>query len=398
METPRIIWRSSTRAPRSVETQELRFHHSHDSSGCTLWEEGRRPEFSEVYAFITQELPEYGVVGAVNGLETKCSWGWQSKPSQCADGAEMVVNANDVAERERCVPSLVSHRDASAPSYMAASIPRSGSSHQPEYPVRRTFSGVNEDVWNEFLQYFENIAELNSWDPEKSRRTWQNDELKEVKDAAEYVNPDEETYASAFTKCPFSQSSEQGFSAALDEAHEMEMNLITKKENVLNTFIQSSLAALTYYLPYRAETLHNLKTNLFLENDMPHHTKHTTPYVEFKESNIQEYFCHLRQSFLFSTGDRQILHHIFTDNDAIAEQTDSLMKYIQFGQEDLANYSRLEKNRSCKELEETGKDWLRFSLDREGGMKQRRERKNNINNNDSVEIQIEEDNTRGDDQ
>lgn len=39
-----------------------------------------------------------------------------------------------------------------------------------EYPVRRTFSGTNNDVWNEFYQYFENICELNSWGPEKSRR------------------------------------------------------------------------------------------------------------------------------------------------------------------------------------------------------------------------------------
>jgi hypothetical protein len=39
-----------------------------------------------------------------------------------------------------------------------------------EYPVRRTFSGVPNDVWDEFLQYFENIAELNLWRPEKSRR------------------------------------------------------------------------------------------------------------------------------------------------------------------------------------------------------------------------------------
>lgn len=116
----------------------------------------------------------------------------------------------------------------------------------------------------------------------------------------------------------------------------MEINLKTK--NALNSFSQSSLAALTYYLPYRAETLHNLKTKLLLENDMPHHTQHTTPYVELEERNIQEYFCHLQQSSLFSTGDRLILHHIFTDTDATAEQTDSLMRYRQFGQEDLANY------------------------------------------------------------
>ncbi|CAG2223484.1 unnamed protein product [Mytilus edulis] len=39
-----------------------------------------------------------------------------------------------------------------------------------EYPVRRTFSGVSNDVWNEFIQYFENISELNVWNNEKSRR------------------------------------------------------------------------------------------------------------------------------------------------------------------------------------------------------------------------------------
>jgi hypothetical protein len=39
-----------------------------------------------------------------------------------------------------------------------------------EYPVRRTFSGGNNDVWNEFVQYFENLAELNAWHNEKSRR------------------------------------------------------------------------------------------------------------------------------------------------------------------------------------------------------------------------------------
>ncbi|CAC5386204.1 unnamed protein product [Mytilus coruscus] len=39
-----------------------------------------------------------------------------------------------------------------------------------EYPVRRTFSGASNDVWNEFIQYFENLSELNVWDNEKSRR------------------------------------------------------------------------------------------------------------------------------------------------------------------------------------------------------------------------------------
>ena len=34
-----------------------------------------------------------------------------------------------------------------------------------DYPVRRTFSGV----WSEFIQYFENIAELNNWRRRKKR-------------------------------------------------------------------------------------------------------------------------------------------------------------------------------------------------------------------------------------
>ncbi|CAC5395809.1 NIPA [Mytilus coruscus] len=37
-------------------------------------------------------------------------------------------------------------------------------------PVRRTFSGARNDVWNEFIQYFENISEFNVWNYEKSRR------------------------------------------------------------------------------------------------------------------------------------------------------------------------------------------------------------------------------------
>ena len=36
--------------------------------------------------------------------------------------------------------------------------------------MRRTFSGTNNDLWNEFILYFENIAELNMWSNEKKRR------------------------------------------------------------------------------------------------------------------------------------------------------------------------------------------------------------------------------------
>ncbi len=39
-----------------------------------------------------------------------------------------------------------------------------------EYPVRRNFSGSNNDVWNEYIRYFENVSELNNWNKEKARR------------------------------------------------------------------------------------------------------------------------------------------------------------------------------------------------------------------------------------
>ncbi|CAG2256903.1 unnamed protein product [Mytilus edulis] len=68
------------------------------------------------------------------------------------------------------------------------------------------------------------------------------------------------------------------------------------------------------------------------------------------------------------------------------------------------NQSRLEKKHSCKEssdkeIDDAAKDWRRLSLDREGGKKQRREKRITIiNNNDTVEVQIEEDTNSGDDQ
>ena len=39
-----------------------------------------------------------------------------------------------------------------------------------EFQVRRTFAGNNNDVWNEFIRYFENISELNNWNLERARR------------------------------------------------------------------------------------------------------------------------------------------------------------------------------------------------------------------------------------
>ena len=39
------------------------------------------------------------------------------------------------------------------------------------FPCRRTFSGTGSDVWHDFRRYFENLAILNNWSKEQSRRT-----------------------------------------------------------------------------------------------------------------------------------------------------------------------------------------------------------------------------------
>ena len=68
---------------------------------------------------------------------------------------------------DQCGPIMAPHQVGQPQSSVEET---KGVSHSQEYPVRRTFSGSSEDVWNEFLQYFENLAELNAWNPEKSRR------------------------------------------------------------------------------------------------------------------------------------------------------------------------------------------------------------------------------------
>ena len=136
-----------------------------------------------------------------------------------------------------------------------------------------------------------------------------------------------------FSKGCFSVSisGEYCYSFALGEAHAME--IILKTKNALNSFSLSSLATLIYYLPYRAETLYNFKTQLLFQKDTLHHTENTVPYVKLEGKNIIEYFSQLKQSSLFITDDRKMLHHIYSHIDATEEQVDSLLNHRRYGQE-----------------------------------------------------------------
>ena len=127
------------------------------------------------------------------------------------------------------------------------------------------------------------------------------------------------------------------FSVASDEAHEMEINL--KSKNALNSFNQSSLATLTYYLPFRAKTFNNFMSELNLEREEGmYYIESTRSYIKTAEITVCEYIHNLQSSSLFVSESNKNLHHILTRNETNTEQTDSLTYYRQHGEEDMQNY------------------------------------------------------------
>lgn len=41
-----------------------------------------------------------------------------------------------------------------------------------QIPVKRTFNGDGEDIWTEYIRYFENIVSINDWDENRTRRVF----------------------------------------------------------------------------------------------------------------------------------------------------------------------------------------------------------------------------------
>ncbi|CAC5402436.1 unnamed protein product [Mytilus coruscus] len=122
---------------------------------------------------------------------------------------------------------------------------------------------------------------------------------------------------------------------ALDEAHEMEINLKTKK--AINTFSLPSLTAMTYYLPYRAETLHNLKVKLDIESGRQVNARNCRAFIHSEEQTIFQYVEKLKVSSLF-VDDLVCNLHIFTHTTATTDQADFLLRYRYYGREDMNNY------------------------------------------------------------
>jgi hypothetical protein len=97
----------------------------------------------------------------------------------------------------------------------------------------------------------------------------------------------------------------------------------------LNSFSKSNLTALTFYLPYRTVTLHNLKGHLLLGADETDHKQTTVPVLQTGETNISEYILKLQTSSFFVSDNIIILHHIFWDVDATEEQQEEISRFVQ---------------------------------------------------------------------
>ncbi|CAC5388729.1 unnamed protein product [Mytilus coruscus] len=116
--------------------------------------------------------------------------------------------------------------------------------------------------------------------------------------------------------CLFTAFDRHNYMLALDQAHEMEINLKTKK--AINTFSLPSLTAMTYYLPYRAEILHNMKVKLDIESGQ------SVEKLKVSSLFVDDLVCNL--------------HHIFTHATATIDQADSLLRYWYYGSEDMNHY------------------------------------------------------------
>ncbi|CAG2204986.1 unnamed protein product [Mytilus edulis] len=135
-----------------------------------------------------------------------------------------------------------------------------------------------------------------------------------------------------------SNTGKKYYCVALDEAHEMEINLKTKQ--AINSFSPTSLATLTHYLPYRAETLHNIKTQLCIEKSDSQYRETNNPFIETEELTIRQYLSELNTTSLFQENSECPLVHIFKKKKTVAttDQSNSILNYRECGNTDMQKY------------------------------------------------------------
>ncbi|VDI84212.1 Hypothetical predicted protein [Mytilus galloprovincialis] len=172
METPRRTTRKSTQAPMlSKET---------DNAPQTWSEERRRPDdIRRKYIYRTSALTIKDESDTPYDSDEMPSYSCPSPNSPVFNGqrnTEIELSGHESENMGASTKQIQSPDFHNRANELTTDMPKTRCFRvrniRPanEYPVRRTFSVVNDDVWNEFIQYFENISELNVWNNEKARR------------------------------------------------------------------------------------------------------------------------------------------------------------------------------------------------------------------------------------
>lgn len=125
-----------------------------------------------------------------------------------------------------------------------------------------------------------------------------------------------------------------GCCVALDEAHEM---IINKEVKIAMTSTgMGSLARLLHYLPYRAQLLKILKSELHI-SDTNDHECESHSFYRLTEGNVTKYLEKLQDAdHLFSATDEpDNISHIFTGEVASPTVSSDLKTFYEKGEQDL---------------------------------------------------------------
>ncbi|CAC5388781.1 unnamed protein product [Mytilus coruscus] len=174
MERPRRPIRTSTQAPTlSQEAENTVYSWSRNKrspnhmynglSHCSV----SRTELDTPYD--SDEMPSYSSLGPYRPVINGQNQMELRSPGQTSENMGLSLGHVQLPESDS-IENECTDITGTTTEYPNTWCPWKNVHSSNEYPVRRTFFGARNDVWNEFIQYFENISELNVWNNEKSRR------------------------------------------------------------------------------------------------------------------------------------------------------------------------------------------------------------------------------------
>lgn len=97
---------------------------------------------------------------------------WNRENIVCVPPSPIIHNTDQSTSKRnvRFTPSLTTPTFTPRARNQASSFSSTASGYQ--IPVKRTFKGEGEDIWTEYIRYFENIVSINDWDENRTRRVF----------------------------------------------------------------------------------------------------------------------------------------------------------------------------------------------------------------------------------